>query len=576
MKRWQSIYDIAQLCELKGIRQAILCPGSRSAPLTLAFAQHPKITSRTMSDERSAAFVALGISQQSGMPTVLVCTSGSAAYNFAPAVAEAFFQQIPLIIFTADRPTEWTDQLDGQTIRQKNIYGAHVKKSFDLPQEYEQADNQWHINRIVNEAINLAQEFPKGPVHINSPFREPLYPAKGEVASFSKEIRVIESAPIVRSISIDSLNTLQYKLSNYAKVLIVAGQQDHDEKLLKSIDKFCKNQNSPLVGDVLSNLHSINYAVRHADVFLGQATESIKKSLQPELLITFGKSVISKQVKQFLRQYKPKEHWHIQPGGYSADTFQNLTHIVPVEPQFFFSELSSSKHPSKFENQKQENYFKLWEVEEYRIAKPMDSFFSSATLGELHLVHEVIQSLPVRCNLHLANSMSVRYANIVGVEAAKKGIHVYANRGTSGIDGCTSTTVGHALISDLPNVLITGDVAFFYDRNAFWHNYSIPNLRVVVLNNHGGIIFNMIDGPENSSASGEYFVTDQRLTAKTLCAEFNFDYLKIDNLRKVKNTIKDFFDFEGRTKILEIETGQDLNKKLFTNFITTIKKVYEA
>ena len=576
MKHWQPIYDIAQLCSLKGIQQAILCPGSRSAPLTLAFAQHPKITTRTISDERSAAFVALGISQQTTMPAVLVCTSGSAAYNFAPAIAEAFFQQIPLVVFTADRPSEWVDQLDGQTIRQNNIYGNHVKKSFDLPQEYDQPDSQWQINRLINEAINLAQEFPKGPVHINAPFREPLYPSKGETINFTKDIRVIDSTSSIHTLSEDSINRLEKKLAAYNKVIVVGGQNDHDERLLKSIEKFCKNQNSPIIGDVISNLHSIKSVMRHADVFLGQASESIKKTLQPDLLITFGKSVISKQLKQFLRKYQAKEHWHIQSSGYVPDTFQKLTHIVPLEPQFFFNEFSTVKSYSDFETQKKKNYFKLWEVEEHRIERPMEAFLSTPSLSELHLVRELIRSLPVRCNLHLANSMSVRYANIIGLEATNKGIHVFSNRGTSGIDGCTSTVVGHALTSEIPNILITGDVAFFYDRNAFWHNYSLPNLRVVVLNNHGGIIFNIIDGPGNSSESAEYFVTNQKLTAKNLSTEFDFEYLKIDNLRKVKNSIQDFFEFSGRTKILEIETDKELTKKLFDDFITTIKKVYEA
>jgi 2-succinyl-5-enolpyruvyl-6-hydroxy-3-cyclohexene-1-carboxylate synthase len=576
MKHWQPIYDIAQLCSLKGIQQAILCPGSRSAPLTIAFAQHPKITARTTSDERSAAFVALGISQQTNMPAVLVCTSGSAAYNFAPAIAEAFFQQIPLIVFTADRPSEWVDQLDGQTIRQNNIYGNHVKKSFDLPQDYDHPDSQWQINRLINEAINLAQEFPKGPVHINAPFREPLYPSKGETITFSKEVRVIDSTAAIHTLSEDSINRFQKKLAAYNKVIVVGGQNDHDERLLKSIDKFCKNQNSPLIGDVISNLHSIKSVIRHADAFLGQASESIKKTLQPDLLITFGKSVISKQLKQFLRKYQPKEHWHIQSSGYVPDTFQKLSHIVPLEPQFFFDEFSTVKSYSDFETQKKKNYSKLWEVEEHRIERPVEDFFLTPSLSELHLVRELIRSLPVRCNLHLANSMSVRYANIIGLAANNKGIHVFCNRGTSGIDGCTSTAVGHSLTSEIPNILITGDVAFFYDRNAFWHNYSLPNLRVVVLNNHGGIIFSMIDGPGNSSESAEYFVTNQKLTAKNLSTEFGFDYLKIDNLRKVKNSIEDFFEFSGRTKVLEIETDKELTKKIVDDFITTIKKVYEA
>jgi 2-succinyl-5-enolpyruvyl-6-hydroxy-3-cyclohexene-1-carboxylate synthase len=158
----------------------------------------------------------------------------------------------------------------------------------------------------------------------------------------------------------------------------------------------------------------------------------------------------------------------------------------------------------------------------------------------------------------------------------KKSVEVFSNRGTSGIDGCTSTAVGHALASKTPTILLTGDMAFFYDRNAFWHNYAIPNLRVVVLNNHGGTIFNMIDGPATLPESGEYFVTRQTLSARKLCEEFGFDYLKIDNRRKVQNTLKDFLDFDGSTKILELESSHNLNKTIFEALKMKIKKSYES
>ena len=193
----------------------------------------------------------------------------------------------------------------------------------------------------------------------------------------------------------------------------------------------------------------------------------------------------------------------------------------------------------------------------------------------VHLVREVLKTLPQRCNLHLANSMSVRYANFIGLEAAKKGIHVFANRGTSGIDGCSSVAVGHSLTSDVPNFLITGDMALFYDRNAFWHNYELPNLRIVVLNNHGGTIFNMIDGPADLPEKSEYFITRQSLTAKNLAAEFSFDYLKLDSLKKWKNTLNDFFQFNGKTKILELESSASLSKDIFEQFKKQIKKGYD-
>lgn len=574
--RHQPIYDIAEVCARQGIHQAVVCPGSRCAPLTLAFARHEEITCRTFSDERSAAFVALGIAQQTNMPTVLVCTSGSAAYNFAPAVAEAFFQEIPLLIFTADRPKEWIDQLDGQTIRQPNIYGAHVKKSFELPADYNHPDSVWYLNRIVNEAIIAAQEYPKGPVHINVPLREPLYPETNETITFSKNYKVVSVSKSVVSLSKRDEKELTEALAGFTKVLLVAGQQDYHEGLAKVLEKFCRVNKTALVGDIISNLHAVSNSIHYADVFLASCSDSVKISLQPDLLITVGKSVISKNLKFFIRNYSPQQHWHIQPSGIAADTFQSLTRIIHCDPKIFFESLSSTPQLGKFELQKKDNYAKLWKAEEHRTQRSYQSYFSTTEFTELTSLKEIIPALPQRCNLHLANSMSVRYANLIGISEKNKGIHVFSNRGTSGIDGCTSTTIGHALISDVPNILLTGDLAFFYDRNAFWNNYAIPNLRVIVINNKGGVIFNLIDGPGNIPEKEEYFITDQHRTADHLCKEFGFEYLKVDSLKKLKTSLKDFFTFDGKTKIMEIMSDQKSAKESFNQFKKHIKQAYES
>jgi 2-succinyl-5-enolpyruvyl-6-hydroxy-3-cyclohexene-1-carboxylate synthase len=540
----------------------------------LAFSRHNGFQVRTISDERSAAFIANGISQQLQSPVILVCTSGSAAYNFAPAVAEAYFQQIPLLVFTADRPQEWIDQYDGQTIRQENIFGVHVKKSFSLPEDYEHTDAIWFIHRTINEAINLSQEYPRGPVHINVPLREPLYPSKNESVTFSKRLKVITVEESSSVLSKEAIEKFQQKLSTYSKVIVVGGQHDIDDSLIKTLDKFSFTNHVPVLGDILSNLHSSLNVIRYSDTFLSACGDDVQQSLQPELLITFGKSIISKHTKLFLRKYRPHEHWHIQPEGNSADTFQSLTKVVRCEHKDFLKILSSDKKGKGFEDQKKENFFRIWQAEEHRTVLSMEKYFDKPIFSELSLIKEFISSLPPRCNLHLSNSMAVRYANFVGVEAGKKGIHVYANRGTSGIDGCTSTAVGHSLCNEVPNFLITGDLAFFYDRNAFWHNYPLPNLHVLVLNNHGGIIFNMIDGPGNVPERDDFFVTKQKLTARHLAAEYGFEYLHIDSLKKVKNCLKDFLLFDGKTKIMEIESSQEENKEAFEIFKQQIKSGY--
>lgn len=576
MSHYQPIYDIAELCAQKGVTNVVLSPGSRCAPLTLAFIRHRELTCKTISDERSAAFIGLGMAQQTKMATALVCTSGTAVYNYAPAVAEAFFSKTPLVVFTADRPAEWVAQQDGQTIFQQGIFGHHVKGFFQLPQEYSHPDSVWAIYRMVNDAINLSMHYPQGPVHINAPFREPLYPETDEAFSYSKEINVQQVVSSELTLSKSTRKQLTKELSRFHKILLVGGQQHNDAPVVQFMEQVSQKHSLPFIGDIISNLHSISSLIRHADLFLGQASNAVKKSLQPDLLITFGESVISKNVKLFLRQFPAKAHWHIQPTGIPADTFQGLTKIIHTEPAEFFDFLDKLETPENFERQKQSNYQKLWEVEERKALRCLEEFFPQAEFAELELVHELMKVLPENCSLHLANSMSVRYANFIGLTNDKKSVEVFSNRGTSGIDGCTSTAAGHALTSKKPTILLTGDMAFFYDRNAFWHNYAIPNLHIVVLNNHGGTIFNLIDGPASLPESDEFFVTRQNLSAKKLCEEFGFDYLKIDSRRKVQNTLKDFLDFDGSTKILELETSHSLNKAIFEALKMKIKKSYES
>jgi 2-succinyl-5-enolpyruvyl-6-hydroxy-3-cyclohexene-1-carboxylate synthase len=574
MNTYQPIYDIAELCAAKGIHHAVLCPGSRCAPLALAFSRHQNIKTRTFSDERSAGFIALGMAQQNQKPTILLCTSGTAAYNFSPSVAEAYFSETPLIIFTADRPAEWIAQHDGQTIYQVEIFGKHVKKSFSLPQEYDHTDSKWAINRIINDAINLAMQEPRGPVHINAPFREPLYPPKDEATVYLQS-RVIEELKPSFALSSEQKEKIKNEWRRYNKILIVAGQHDLDEQLLEKLNSITSEHKIPIVGDIISNTHDLEKSIQHADLFLGQASAGIKKSLQPDLLITYGKSVLSKNLKLFLRKDLPVAHWHIQADGMVADPFHSITTVFKTTPLAFFHYINTLTREENFESQKQSNYENLWEIEERRALRTLGDFFPQIEFAELELVNEILKNLPASCNLHLANSMSVRYANFIGLRSTQRDIKVFSNRGTSGIDGCTSTAVGHTLSNERPNILLTGDLAFFYDRNAFWHNYPLQNLRVVVLNNHGGIIFKMIDGPASLPESDEYFVTKQKLTAQKLCEEFDFNYLKLDNKRKLKNFLKDFFDFDGKTKILELESDSTHNKIIFNNFKQKIKDSYE-
>lgn len=575
--RYQPIYDIAELCFRKNISQAILCPGSRCAPLTLAFTRHPGITTRTFSDERSAGFIGLGMAQASGKPVVVVCTSGTAVYNLGPAVAEAYFGHTPLVILSADRPTEWIAQHDGQTIYQTEIFGKHVKRSYQLPQDYEHPDNLWAINRIVNDAVNLSLQYPPGPVHINAPFREPLYPStKEDRIEFSADIRIIHDHPGMPGLSPDPGEKIRNAWGTFRNVLLVAGQHGRNKETLSAVRAFRERYRVPIVHDIISNLHDGEETIAHSDLFLGQASDNLKEMLRPDLLITFGQSLISKNLKTFLRKYPATAHWHIQPAGEVADTFRKLTDVVRGSPGRFLESLTALQPPDAFGSQEQENYYKLWETEERRAVRTLDRFFQEEDSGELKMVKALLDRLPAEANLHLANSMSVRYANLIGLAATERDIQVFSNRGTSGIDGATSTAVGHALLSDRPNFLITGDLAFFYDRNAFWHNYPLPNLRILLLNNHGGLIFDILDGPSSVPEAREYFITRQVLNARKLCEEFGFDHLPVDHSRKVAGVLEDFIRMDPVTKVMELEGGTEENKKKLEILKTQIKKSYES
>lgn len=569
--RLQAIYDIAEICSRKEIDEAVLCPGSRSAPVTLSFARHPKIQTRTISDERSAAFIALGIAQQKKKPVVLVCTSGSAAYNFAPAVAEAFYQRVPLVIITADRPKEWIGQWDGQTINQQSIYGTHVKKWYQINDD-NHPDTFWSINRDVNEAINTCMQWPCGPVHLNISIREPLYPGNGEQIGFSSDVRLINPVEHKPHIPGKQIQFLQARLQEFKKILMVAGQQELSVNLIAAVHAFSSTYKCPVIAEIISNMHAVPARIVHTDSVLGAAPDNIKQLLQPDLLITFGKSVLSRNLKQFMRKYRPREHWHIEEGVDSVkDPFQSVTSAVTAHPEDVFNLLSKSVTP-----QSDSDYLTLWQDHDGRVASYIEKFFESHADGEFAFVNKALTWIPDHITLHLSNSMSVRYANLAGLPNTKKGLQVWANRGTSGIDGCTSTAFGHALMEDGIHVLLTGDMAFFYDRNAFWNNYRVPNLRIVIINNHGGAIFGMIDGPQGLPEADEYFITRQSLTARSLADEFGFGYTVVRGGSVSRDLLDAFFKPDGKTKILEYESTASDAGRIFLEFKEQMKKTYEA
>ncbi|MBD3631206.1 2-succinyl-5-enolpyruvyl-6-hydroxy-3-cyclohexene-1-carboxylic-acid synthase [Cyclobacterium sp.] len=555
------ISHLVSICAKSGVTQAILSPGSRCAPLSLAFIRHPNIHCRTISDERSAAFMALGMAQQLNKPVVLVCTSGSATLNYGPAIAEAFYQQIPLLILTADRPAEWIEQWDGQTIRQQDIYAPHIKGSFTFPDDASPTDKLWHAKRTVKEAIVLSKTFPCGPVHINIPLREPFYPAPGENYNF--EITDMEPVLDVETGSYALREEVRQKLKNqlsgFKRILLLPGQQKPNLKIKRLLEEIVQNQKGLLVTDVTSNMAQ-PLAIVHHDFFAAEASKD--KEMVPDLLISFGKSILSKSLKQFLRNC-PVSHWHVQPEGRVPDPFQHLDQIIRLQPETFLEFLLK-------EGPEIDPVFgQAWKDKNEIVKVQLPQMLNGASFGELKALSRILHSLPAAGKVHLANSMAVRNVNFLGLSQDK--IEIICNRGTSGIDGSNSTAVGCTFTTKEPVTLITGDLAFFYDRNAFWHQYNMSNLRIILFNNHGGGIFRMIDGPSNLPELEEYFETRQRLNARLLAKEMGFEYTLVKSMPGLKKGLTDFFQDSIKPKIIEIESSSELNSRVLKSFRRKIK-----
>ncbi len=564
----QPIVNLAELLHKKGITDVVVCPGSRSAPLTLAVVRHPKLRVRVMADERSAAFVALGLAQQSRRAVALICTSGSAVYNLAPAVAEAFFQQVPLLLLTADRPHEWLHQQDGQTLDQVGLFGSHVKRSYDLPADYTHADARWFMERSMNEAITLSQLAPAGPVHVNVPLREPFYPTADESFQYGP-VRVIDTLPAYPTLPAETWHALLTEWEETERRLIAVGQLPRNPALLDVLRKISDEYGIPVVGEIGGNIPQNDLFITHTDTFLTQLSEEKAHALRPDLLITIGNGFLSRNLKTFFRQHPTRRHWHIQPSVERIqDSFQSLTTLIPAEPLRFLEKLFADVDYGRFlqgdEDDDAGEFLKEWQLADRKatqlVAKTL--FQPEQPLTDWSGIQLVLEHLPVGSILQLANSMPVRYANLCGLSEYQQ-ISVWANRGVSGIDGCLSTAVGAALATDQLVTLLIGDVAFFYDRNALWSAPVPPNLRIVLLNNDGGHIFRMIDGPSRQPELETYFETPHGYTARNTADDAHLSYQVCDSLDRLRSLLPDFFLPGTRAKLLELTTSKQTNQEQF-------------
>lgn len=551
-----AVFNTSKVFSKKGIRHVVLSPGSRNAPLILSFTRNPDFKVYNIIDERSAGFIALGMAQKLNQPVVLCCTSGTAVLNYAPAIAEAFYQQIPLIVLSADRPSEWQGQRDGQTIRQPGSLSNFVKKTFELPSEFTGKNTEWEYINKLNEAINLGEELPAGPVHINIPFREPFYPDENLIPEFDEHVKVIQA--VSGNLEID-FSELVKEWNTYQNRLIVAGQCPRSLQITSELEAL--GDACAVVCDIISNCNPAN-AIRHQDLFLIPENQEQSENLRPHLLVTFGRSVISKNLKLFLRKNPPEAHWHFDKSMVQADTFQSITRMVKADFCDFLRTINLTVSAiGDFNQQLRVNYARKWSILDKKTNRNLTTALNEVGFCEFKAFGKVMQALPIECDLHLGNSMPVRYANFI--QHIPIDVEVFANRGTSGIDGTNGTAVGSTLISDTTTVLLTGDLAFFYDRNAFFHHYDMKKLKIIVFNNHGGGIFRLIKGPAGLPELDQHFETRHNHSAKFSALEFGFDYYRADDEKSLEKALSEVFKKDNAPKLLEIFTEPELNQKLY-------------
>lgn len=535
-----AVFNTSELCYHLGVRHAVMSPGSRNAPLTISFARNDKIKKWVIPDERSAGFIALGIAQETNEPVVLCCTSGTALLNYGPAIAEAYYREIPLIVLSADRPQDLIDQRDGQTIRQFEALRNHVKRSEQLPLMESDSNENDYYDPIIGSIQNACLH-PKGPVHINFPFKEPFYPTENQSLAYSRK----EAFGILTPIRTDiNSEPSELDISGFQKVLILVGQQPPNEALSKELMRF-KDQ-FVILKSPLNNLTC--EGIEHADLFIKNEVK-----FQPELLITTGLSVLSKTVKQFIKNFPPKAHWHFDPGGVAVDTFKSS----PVLIKDSLVNYLRKTEPLKKINS---DFVAAWNDANKEAKKVINQFTGDIKYSEAHVMFDILKSLPENTSLHLGNSMPVRYAEFFGIN---KETPSWCNRGTSGIDGISSTAVGSSLVSDKLNLLISGDISFFYDRNAFFHNYKLPNLRIIVINNKGGGIFRLIDGPSKQPELEMYFETRHTRTCEWVCQENEFMYHAIHSSQELRYALDEFYESSENVKLMEIFLEPEENEKAY-------------
>ncbi len=551
------------------VHHAVVCPGSRNAPIVHNLNEVDGITCYPVTDERSAGFYALGMCQLTHEPGVLCVTSGTALLNTLPAVAEAYYQHQPLIVISADRPAEWIDQMDGQTIPQPGALRQFVRKAVNLPEGNTDRD-QWYCSRLVNEALIASKSHAGGPVHINVALSDPLYEYTEEELPESCKIELFDATDGPKN-----LEPLMERLLNAEHPMIVIGQMKDNALQEDNVQKA--GLQAVVLKESLSPYCNME---THFDEVL--ARNGQLDGLRPDVVLYLGDEIVSKRLKNFLRT-SDCEVWTVNDDGGIYDTFCHLRGVIECNPTVFFRLFDNFMHtrdissmqelpacgqngsdsdtdimPERVNPSARDFIVKWKNVLQQASLYALEFQPDYSSMATVKYLEEQLEDMEYNCRIHFGNSLSVRLANIYA------GHYVYCNRGINGIEGSLSTAAGMAAVTEDMVFCILGDLSFFYDQNALWNQNLKGNLRVIILNNHAGAIFGKFEGLCKSAARDKLIMARHEREAQGICTQNDCGYLKATNMEEMQL---------GIVQMLTMQTKRPVVLEVFTDAETDIQQL---
>lgn len=533
-------------------------------------------------DERSAAFVALGISQASGCPVALACTSGTAVLNYAPAVAEAFYQAIPLIVVSADRPEEWIDQDDSQTIRQPGVLDNIVKKSYDIADtDLLRKDGEWYAARVFNDAMCTALSGRRGPVHINVRINPPFTDG-GDCRRRRLPVKIVRQMTATECVAPEMMEQLAERAVN-ARILVVAGFMPPREELNRVLTKLIGFGNVALIAETISNLY-----VGYGEGDCISTVDALIRSGQleyPDIVITVGGAIVSRMLKEFLRSASSAsgkscaEHWSVGYNHTTVDCFRMMNVRADCDPVVFFREFIAAMvrrlRSAQALSGDCEGYGARVRRAQRGIAAALDNCVDAGGWTEAMAVKILLEELPRRDNLCISNGGSIRYVQLL----TRRMNHAqYCNRGVSGIEGSTSTAVGVAL-SYGPTWLLTGDMSLCHDLGGLYAASSqkkLPALKIVVISNQGGGIFRFIEAARGLDIREEMLCVDVKHDLKRMAAAFGFRYFEAEGCDEMRAALTMMKETDEPTllnvKVDGEKSARFLRESLLSSDLLTIGK----